>query len=582
MGVQPTLPPGVHKLKPIKSLLKALQSLSLFASPVFPLKELILATLVSWPVALLKLLIFELFISLLNSLLITWLFDIVSELRVGICIYIIYSLFVIILLVILLLYIGIWSINSKIHSKITENNDAKIVDFSEDRGHFTGNFTGQITSNIEITLKINSKIKENGNENNRDFNKETNEILSKIKNEENKDSKIIEFNIRFNNEIKSILSNFIDNDISLFINNKNKDKFFKDFNDNLKDKKRDFNDNFNNITVSLFTGIENNISICYKFQNDFNDYFQDKNNKNINDYKSIYTNNDDKDKYFIYFSNFIMIDKGNFIDNFNDECVSFIMGIENNISIYIEEVPNETAPSIQGFAKPPAWDCRKEKNKRFLNSLTKYYSTMAKQIKEATETIVKVVRISGKTKPLAINGKENTDNVVFLRAFDAESGAKLDTPLSITESRAKMFGFSCLCISEETAERDNAGNMVEELNTLANPPKYYEMTLRVIPKGEPGEWGYKTKKAVTVDGKEYKAGELVPYRTTGTMIVEAIGKEYKDTDFKSAAINRINGAANAAGDMAYRVETFRLMFGRVPNMANEEDRNTLLSLPVTH
>ena len=35
------------------------------------------------------------------------------------------------------------------------------------------------------------------------------------------------------------MSNFIDNDISLFINNKNKDKFFKDFNDNLKDKKRD-------------------------------------------------------------------------------------------------------------------------------------------------------------------------------------------------------------------------------------------------------------------------------------------------------------------------------------------------------
>lgn len=57
------------------------------------------------------------------------------------------------------------------------------------------------------------------------------------------------------------MSNFIDNDISLFINNKNKDKFFKDFNDNLKDKKRDFNDNFNNITVSLFTGIGNNISI---------------------------------------------------------------------------------------------------------------------------------------------------------------------------------------------------------------------------------------------------------------------------------------------------------------------------------
>lgn len=114
------------------------------------------------------------------------------------------------------------------------------------------------------------------------------------------------------------MSNFIDNDISLFINDKNKDKFFKDFNDNLKDKKRYFNDNFNNITVSLFTGIENNISICYKFQNDFNDYFQDKNNKNINDYKSIF------------------------------------VSVKNNISIYIVEVPNETAPSIQGFAKPPA------------------------------------------------------------------------------------------------------------------------------------------------------------------------------------------------------------------------------------
>ena len=57
------------------------------------------------------------------------------------------------------------------------------------------------------------------------------------------------------------MSNFIDNDISLFINNKNKDKFFKDFNDNLKDKKRDFNDNFKDITVSLFTGIENNINV---------------------------------------------------------------------------------------------------------------------------------------------------------------------------------------------------------------------------------------------------------------------------------------------------------------------------------
>lgn len=142
--------------------------------------------------------------------------------------------------------------------------------------------------------------------------------------------------------------------MSVFIDDKNKDRFSNDFNNKNENEKGNFNNKFHDKSVSVFTGIRNNISICYKFQNDFNDYFQDKNNKNINDYKSIYTNNDDKDKYFIYFSNFIMIDKGNFIDNFNDECVSFIMGIGNNINVYIVEVPNETAPSIQGFAKPPA------------------------------------------------------------------------------------------------------------------------------------------------------------------------------------------------------------------------------------
>lgn len=120
----------------------------------------------------------------------------------------------------------------------------------------------------------------------------------------------------------------MDINVSVFINNKNKNENIKDFHSFCKGKRINFKDNFGNITVSLFVGIGNNISI--------------------------YTNNDDKDKYFIYFSNFIMINKGNFIDNFNDECVSFIMGIGNNINVYIVEVPNETAPSIQGFAKPPA------------------------------------------------------------------------------------------------------------------------------------------------------------------------------------------------------------------------------------
>lgn len=259
MGVQPALPPGVHKLKLIKSLLKALQSLPLFALPVFPPKESILATLISRPVALLKSLIFELIFSLLNSLLITWLFDIVSELRVGICIYIIYSLFVIILLVILLLYIGIWSINSKIHSKITENNDVKIVDFSEDRGHFTGNLTGQITSNIEITLKINSKIKENSNGNNKDFNdftsKNSGNFNDDIKIKRNSNENDYDFN-NFRNLFNVIFEN--DN----VKNNKIID-FLSDFN-NIKDWV--FNNN-SDINVNVFTGIGNNINVYNKLMN---------------------------------------------------------------------------------------------------------------------------------------------------------------------------------------------------------------------------------------------------------------------------------------------------------------------------
>lgn len=44
----------------------------------------------------------------------------------------------------------------------------------------------------------------------------------------------------------------------------------------------------------------------------------------------------------------------NFKDNFGNIVISLFTDIRNNINIYIVEVPNETAPSIQGFAKPPA------------------------------------------------------------------------------------------------------------------------------------------------------------------------------------------------------------------------------------
>ena len=94
-----------------------------------------------------------------------------------------------------------------------------------------------------------------------------NEILSKIKNKENENSKIKEFNIRFNNEIKKILSDFIDDDISIFINDNNKDKFSKDFNDSCKDKNEDFNNKFRDKSISLFAGIGNNMNVYNKLMN---------------------------------------------------------------------------------------------------------------------------------------------------------------------------------------------------------------------------------------------------------------------------------------------------------------------------
>ena len=101
--------------------------------------------------------------------------------------------------------------------------------------------------------------------------------------------------------------------------------------------KGNFIDNFNDECVSFIMGIGNNI--------------------NINDYKSIFVsvkNNKNKDENVKDFHSFCKDKRINFKDNFGNITVSLFVGIRNNISIYIVEVPNETAPSIQGFAKPPA------------------------------------------------------------------------------------------------------------------------------------------------------------------------------------------------------------------------------------
>lgn len=44
----------------------------------------------------------------------------------------------------------------------------------------------------------------------------------------------------------------------------------------------------------------------------------------------------------------------NFNDDFSNIVISLFTDIRNNINVCIVEVPNGTAPSIQGLAKPPA------------------------------------------------------------------------------------------------------------------------------------------------------------------------------------------------------------------------------------
>ena len=68
----------------------------------------------------------------------------------------------------------------------------------------------------------------------------------------------------------------------------------------------------------------------------------------------IFIVDESKDKNVKDFHNFCKDKRINFKDNFGNITVSVFAGIGNNISVYIVEVPNETAPSIQGFAKPPA------------------------------------------------------------------------------------------------------------------------------------------------------------------------------------------------------------------------------------
>lgn len=69
---------------------------------------------------------------------------------------------------------------------------------------------------------------------------------------------------------------------------------------------------------------------------------------------SVFINNKNKDENVKDFHSFCKDKRISFKDDFDNIIVSLLAGIGNNMNVYIVEVPNETAPSIQGFAKPPA------------------------------------------------------------------------------------------------------------------------------------------------------------------------------------------------------------------------------------
>lgn len=69
---------------------------------------------------------------------------------------------------------------------------------------------------------------------------------------------------------------------------------------------------------------------------------------------SVFINDKNENNDFRDFNNSFENEKIDSNNNFSYITVSLFVGIGNNINVYIVEVPNETAPSIQGFAKPPA------------------------------------------------------------------------------------------------------------------------------------------------------------------------------------------------------------------------------------
>ena len=121
--------------------------------------------------------------------------------------------------------------------------------------------------------------------------------------------------------------------------------------------------------------------------------------------------------------------------------------------------------------------------------------------------ITKTETIKIRLGAIQTNSRNDLEGVLFIKAQNLVTG-ELEQ-FATTGERAKMFAHEALVNS-------------------ANLGKEFEIVVRVIPKAENGVVpAYKTRKAITIDGVDYPAGSLVPYRNLdGFKVIELCAVPY--------------------------------------------------------
>lgn len=121
--------------------------------------------------------------------------------------------------------------------------------------------------------------------------------------------------------------------------------------------------------------------------------------------------------------------------------------------------------------------------------------------------ITKTETIKMRLGAVQTNNRADLEGVLFIKGLNLVTG-ELEQ-FATTEDRADMFAHRLLI------DNKNIG-------------KEYDITVRVVPKAENGIIpAYKTRKALTIDGVDYPAGSLVPYRNLdGFKVIELCSTPY--------------------------------------------------------